>query len=947
MSKKAWRGRGIDPMLGAVFCIPSSNTMFMRILFLIIFSFLTSLSAQHMLTGVLTDSSEQPLAGASVMLLQAEDSVLVRFGLTQEKGQFRIPGLKPGNYLLQASFLGYQSLYRPLSITTEAVDMGTLMMEAQTLTLETVTIEGEQVPIRMRNDTLEYNADAFGTRPTDAVEDLLRKLPGVEVERDGTIRARGERVQKVLVDGKEFFGDNPQMATKNLPADVVDKVQVFDKQSEMAEFTGIEDGQEQKAINLELKEDKKQGVFGSVEGGYGTQDRYNGRLNVNRFSNKLQLSVIGLANNINEQGFSFEEYLGFIGGLGNLMGGGSDVGSFRLELDPSSIGLPISQGLSSGFVNTGAGGVNTNLNLSKRTKLNLSYFGNHVRDLKDRTAIRQNVLGGETFQTEEAQFTENQVASHRLNVRLDHELDSFQSIIFRGSAGLQQGALTDQLMSQTLSPEGLLQNQGLRDQQSDRETISGNSSLLYRRRFRKKGRYVGLRGRVAYETRDQVLNLSANNQFIQDEVVDSLKQIQQQNEATQTWDFQANYTEPLGNKRYLGLSAGYRKEASEMVRDAFDEINGDQIENVSLTDQFDRSYEELRAGLSLRQVRDKLNLRARLDLMRGQLTGQLASSGLLEKQVQALLPSFMARYEIANGKSLVFNYSTELQVPTLRQLNPILDNRNPLLLYQGNNNLKAAYAHRVSLDWLFFDSFSFTSVFANVSATYTNNAITEARTIDSLFRQVVEPTNVDQDLRIQGFLDFSTPIRPLQIKTNLNVNGVYQRRLLFINSELNQLDRWVGTFRAELENRNQKVITAIIGGEWRQNVNRYSTNVELNQNFLTQSYYADVRVNLGENWQMGTQLDYDIYPADAFNEAQRIPIWQAEVTRYLFKHRRGILTLKAFDLLNRNVGFSRVSQANYIEEEQVLSLGRYFLLSFTWKLSAFKGEGGGSFQIRR
>ncbi|MEO1448512.1 MAG: carboxypeptidase regulatory-like domain-containing protein, partial [Bacteroidota bacterium] len=407
---------------------------------------LSSLQAQHRIAGTITDSTAMPMAGASIVLMQAADSVLSGFALSNDKGRFQIAGIKDGSYLLQVTFMGYATHWETVEVT-ENLSLDPIAMQSADMVLETVTIEGEQTPLRMLGDTIEYNADAFGAKPTDAVEDLLRKLPGVEVERDGTIRAQGERVGKVLVDGKEFFGDDPQMATKNLPADAVDKVQVFDKASELAEFTGIDDGNEQKTINLELKPDKKQGIFGSVEGGYGTENRFMGRANVNRFSNKLQLSVLGLVNNINEQGFSFSEYLNFIGGLGNMMaaGEGGGGGSFRLALDPSSIGLPISQGLSNGFVNTGAGGVNFNLDLSPKTKLSTSYLGSRVNNLQDRTALRRNFLGGETFSTEEAQRSENLATSQRVNLKLEQKIDSFNSLTLRGSAGQQMGRLNDKL----------------------------------------------------------------------------------------------------------------------------------------------------------------------------------------------------------------------------------------------------------------------------------------------------------------------------------------------------------------------------------------------------------------------------------------------------------------------------------------------------------------------
>ena len=337
-------------------------------------TFVYAQTTKATISGIVSDTSNTPLLGATVVVLQAKDSVLKSFALSDKEGNFAIKRVAAGEYILQITFIGYQKVSQPFSIKPDqsAWDAGTFILQPEILTADEVSIEADRTPILMKGDTIQYNADAFKTQPNAVVEDLLKKLPGVEVERDGTVKAQGETVQKVLVDGKEFFGDDPKMATKNLPADAVDNVQVFDKKSEMAEFTGVDDGNEQKTINLELKEDKKQGVFGNVTAGYGTDNRYESRLNLNRFNDKLQFSAIGMANNTNRQGFSIGDYINLMGGMSNLMGGGG--GSFSLSLNTEEVGIPLENGLNNGFVNTGAGGINFNYDLGKNTSLSTSYF---------------------------------------------------------------------------------------------------------------------------------------------------------------------------------------------------------------------------------------------------------------------------------------------------------------------------------------------------------------------------------------------------------------------------------------------------------------------------------------------------------------------------------------------------------------------------------------------
>ena len=269
------------------------------------------------LEGTIVGTDEEPLLSATVVLLAQSDSTLVSFGLTDAKGRYKIMDVKQGAYILQVTYLGYAQYNQQFSVEDGFNPvMGDIQLESAQYALEEVEITAEHVPIVVKKDTLEYNAAAFQTQPNEVVEDLLRKLPGVEVDTDGTITAQGEEVQSVTVDGKEFFGNDPTIATKNLPADAIEKVQIFDRRSDAAEFSGLDDGQREKSINLELKADRRQGQFGTLEAGYGNDERYKGRLSLNRFSTRTQISAIGNFNNINEQGFSSADYVSFLQGIG-------------------------------------------------------------------------------------------------------------------------------------------------------------------------------------------------------------------------------------------------------------------------------------------------------------------------------------------------------------------------------------------------------------------------------------------------------------------------------------------------------------------------------------------------------------------------------------------------------------------------------------------------------
>src|SRR5258705_1460035 len=278
--------------------------------------------------GKLVDTSAKlGLGDATVSVISLKDSSLVSFTLSDKKGLFEIKDLETGDYRLSVSFLGYQPLKKNFSITAakKAVDLGDVKMEKEYKSMNEVVVT-DDAPVKIKQDTVEFKADAFKTKPNATVEDLLKKVPGMQVDKDGTVKAQGEQVQKVYVDGKEFFGNDPKLATKNLTADMVESVQVFDDMSDQAKFSKIDDGSKQKAINIKLKKDKKKGYFGKVLVGVGTNSRFETNLSLNHFNGDKQLSVLANANNINKQGFSFSDIVTAMGGFQGMMGGGGGMG---------------------------------------------------------------------------------------------------------------------------------------------------------------------------------------------------------------------------------------------------------------------------------------------------------------------------------------------------------------------------------------------------------------------------------------------------------------------------------------------------------------------------------------------------------------------------------------------------------------------------------------------
>ncbi|MFN0173613.1 MAG: outer membrane beta-barrel protein [Saprospiraceae bacterium] len=899
--------------------------------------------------GQVADSSGIGLPAASVVLLEKKDSLFVLFGLTDEAGRFTLKRIDPGEYVLQISYLGYKNHWQALEIKAGQgnANLGKIVLEPSLMLLNDVEITADRVPLSMRKDTLEYNALAFKTQPGAVVEDLLKKLPGIQVQPDGSIKAQGKTVQNVLVEGKEFFGNDPKIATKNLPADAVNKVQVFDKKSESAEFTGIEDGRDERTINLKLKDGKKQGYFGKANIGAGTEGRYEGNFNINRFGRRTQMSAIGMANNNNQQGFSFQDYINFMGGLGNFMSGGSGGGSMRLSFNIEDGGVPMGPMLDRGFTESWAGGANFNTDFSKRTSLSANYFYNGIENDLERNATRVNTLGNTGFDSEEAEDRLNRNANHRLNLTLKHKIDSFQNLTFRSRFTFNDGLFQSLGNTRTFDSEGLLQNYGTRDYFAEGQTFKGDGSLTYRLRFGRKGRALiaNASANLGDEQRDGIL--LSSNEFLQQNPpgITAFNQRQAYSDEANNYGGSLAYTEPLGKRRYLETRVEHQQYLNSTDKNFYDRITTPtpgEVFNPVLSNEFRRGYQYDRVGLNFMQNRPKYNLTFGAALQHSKLEGDiLGLENPIQQTFTRVLPSAFFNYDFKVAQHLNIEYNTSLREPSLEQLQPAVDNSDPLNVYTGNPALRPEYAHNLGTSFMNFDQFTMSSFFVSLSTTYTRDRITNAASVDTLFRRFIRPINVDNDFAVNTSASYNTPIRLLKINFSTRLNNTYNRGILFVNELENTTDRWLNTIEISFDNRRKEWTDWTIGAEVSQNSTHYSESTSLNQSFVNQRYFGEITVFPNKKWAIGTGIDCTVYSKENFGDQRTIPLWRASVTRYVLKNNKGQIRLSAYDLLNQNIGISRSSQFNYIEEERVRNLARYFMLSFSYSLAGFKREKDG------
>jgi hypothetical protein len=895
--------------------------------------------------GRVVDSLNAGLDHASIILLDPADSSMISFTQSDNNGKFVIENVASNRYLVQINYIGFQNHWHNIDVKTldTPYDLGTVHMIAQTYILPAMEVKAEHSPIRFGKDTVEYNAAAFKTQAGDVVEDLLKKLPGVEVERDGSVKAYGEKVQNVLVDGKEFFGKDTRIATKNLEADAVDKVQVFDKKSDEAAFTGVEDGRDEKTINLQLKEDKKKGYFGNMNGGVGSNERYSAKANVNRFSSGSRFSFIGTANNINEQGFSIQEYIDFMGGIGSFMSGGG--GRVRIELNDNS-GIPLmGSGQIAGIQNSIAGGLNYTIDLSSKTEMTGSYFYNHFGNTLTENVYRQNISDQSSYNTSEDNDQQSKSNNHSVNLYVKHKLDSTQHLTFRLNGSLSDSKLDNLIYSNTFQSPLVLLNESQSEYHAKGTNYQIKPSLSWMKRLGKPGRSLVSKVSVNLRNNERDGNLSSHNKYYTlSNLEDSIHQKQYLDDDQNQYEVSLNYTEPLGGKKYLEFNALHSNYSHKTNKDYFDILsNNEEQRNDLLSKNYQNEYGVNSAGLNFSINKKKYYFTAGFKLQHSLLNGDLQNipEGNISKSYSRLLPAMFGEYQFGIAHHINFDYQTYLQEPSIEQLQPTVNNTDPLNIYIGNPELNPEYTHELNSSYFLYDQFNFTSVFANLGGGYTQNRITDIVHIDSAFRRIIQPVNVPYEKNLRAGIDFTTPIRPLKINTRIRLGSGFSDGIIYVNEEKNNVQRFRYSLNFSIENRNKDIFDALIGWKINNNKTSYSISSLNNQQYRETSLYSELTLNLSKTLTLKSNFELRSYTSSLFKENISIPLWELSVSNYFLKDNKLKLQLKVFDVLNENQGIRRTSQLNYVEEQRSNVLGRYALIQIAYSIRGFSSKKNG------
>lgn len=928
--------------------------------FSLILSFgFTQMSAQKMtITGTIADSNGQAMHNATVLLLAAADSSLASFSRTTDKGVFTLKNVSAAaDYLLKVTFVGYEPYFQDIKKDVKPndagiVDIGGIRMTPLSKLLDAALVTGYKDPVKINGDTTEFNASSFKVQPNAVAEDLIKKLPGVEVAKDGTVTAMGETVKQVYVNGKKFFGKDPKVALQNLPANAIDKVKVYDKKSDQTDFSGIDDGEREKTIDLTLKADYSKGTFGNATAGAGaakdvTDARYLAKFSINKFSKKEQISVLGLGNNINKTGFSVDDYMGFTGTTQRMRSGGGGGGGVRLQFDGSQ-SVPLDFGNNKGLQSALSGGLNFNNQFSPKTELNLSYFYNDVINNQTKVSDRENFLTNGTFKTHSESDSRTQNQNHRVNITLDQKIDTFTSLKITSILSATKNFSNSSSLTENLKSDDTPQTSSKPVNNTEGSGLSMQNSLLLRRRFEKKGRTLSTN--IFYNVNESDRNgiLNSENKYFNfgstgTTKIDSVNQSDDRINKRDNYGATVSFTEPLGNRQYLEANYNFSTTTNNADREVYDLKNGERKYNSTLSNKYINDYIYNKTGLTYRINRKEWNLATGLQYQYSTLKGEFISKGTTFEPVHYnfVLPNVRFDYNPVQGKSMRFAYETSVREPSIDQLQPIRDNTDPLNIYVGNPNLRPEYNNRFSVNFNRFNQSNFHMFFGNFNFTYATNKISTMQTVDASFRRETTPINVKNDKQGFVFFGFGMPLYKQVLRMNVTTNANLGQGITFVNGTENVTNRTGLSLGLRLSVNIKDSFDINFNGRIQSNKTTYSLNTNQNQLYYNYTYDVEANYRLPMGFRLSTDFDYSIITGQTFGTTKGIPIWGASLSKYMFKQNKGELKFAIFDILNRNTGISRSADVNYILNEVTSSLGRYAMLTFTYNLNPMMGGGGG------
>ncbi|NRT14431.1 hypothetical protein HNP99_000771 [Flavobacterium sp. 28A] len=907
------------------------------ITFLFFFSF-TAFSQKGAISGVLTDASEnKPVYNSVVALLTPVDSILYKFTRSDKQGNFNFKNLKDGSFILMTSHNQYADYLDTILINGDEKNIKDISLLSKIELLREVIIKTGS--IRIKGDTTSYRASDFKVDANANVEELLKKLPGIQVDKNGTIKAMGETVQRVLVDGEEFFGDDPGMAVKNLRADAVREVQVFDKKSDQAEFTGIDDGDTKKTINLKLKEDSKKGYFGKVDLANqpftDADSRYNGNIMVSSFKGKRKLSGYLLNGNTGQDGLSWDDGNNF-GGNDNISMSMDDDGNVNYEWTDDTDDEP-TVNTQNGFIkNTNAGLQYSNKWNDKQT-LNLSPKYNQQIYTNNKSKISQTQVGDTQLNEISSQTSNVNRSNFKLNAIYDVKLDSINSLKITAKTNFYQTESDEYTNATITGAEDVLKNKQEKTFTTDSDKTSLFASILYKHKFAKPRRTFTLSS--SWSTLNTNTNnfLKSFNDSYSDGVFSSREDVDQNKigeKSTQNLSLNMTYSEPISKSLALQLAYQVSLNTGDNDYNTYDYSDVDDKYNVvvsALSNQFSQKIITNKPAIKLSYNSKKINYSVgsgfgitSFDLLDETLDNQY------KRSYTNFFPSASFSYKYKSNSNFRINYQGATKQPTIDQLQPLRNNQDFFNQIVGNPDLKQSFSNSINIFQNTYNMLTESYFYQNINLKTTSNLISYSQVIDpENAKTITKPINTNGNFSGNFYFGYGFKIKKFDMSVNLSPNFNYNKSVISINDVISDTKTLNSGLSIYLNKSKEKKYDFSLRNSFSNTRNVTSQNDEV-KSYNINDFELTTGVYLSPKWKLSSEYNFLARQKTTdFKDNLTNHLWNARLER-TFKNDEFTAYIMVRDILNQNIGISRSVYGNTIIQEENDRLKRYAMIGFLW-----------------
>jgi len=864
---------------------------------------------------IYADRSNIALQGSTVRITGSKTFIFI----SDTGGYFLTTPLLPGNYKITISHLGYAPYRKDLHLETVDMKLGAIFLTDTGQVLDEVKVVEKIMAIVQKDDTTEYDSKAYKVNPDADAADMAKKMPGIDIN-GNSIKAQGEQVTKVLIDGKPFFGNDPYASLRNLPADVIAKVQVYNEKSEQEQFTGFSEGNTTKTINIITKTNKRNGIFGKANGGVGLDNTYGLDANLNKFDNNERITITGQSNNTNIQNFTAQT--------------------------ATATQAP-------GTTQTNAAGVNYTNKIGKKLDLSGSYFYNETNSSYINQLQRRYITAADSGQDySENNSAKNNSYSHRFNSRINFIIDSANTFLFQPQISIQKHNNDNSRYATTTLADSAL-NQTLNNTQSAQTGLNLSGSLLYRHKFKTKGRTLSVNIIGGNVHNNNNIKLKAFDEYYSSMLTDTINQQTpvQQN----TWNTSTNiaYTEPITKKSQLQLqyTITYIPTHSDNNAYNYSYATGTYtIPDTLLSNSFRNRSLLQKAGGSYQVHGKKLQASVGLYYQTANFSSTqfFPYSYQFTRNFENLLPVAMLQYKLAKTRNLQVNYTTSTFVPSVTQLQGVVNNSNPLHLTTGNPSLVQPYQNNITLRYNATDARKASNFYISASGGYTQHAITNNAIIaqrDTIIQQnillpagaqLTTPVNINGNWLINISSGYGIPLNFIRSNLSVSANASLNHIPVLVNGTKNYQDTKTGGTTILLSsNINENIdFTISTTGNLSSSTNTLNTNI--NSLIFNESTQGNVNIIFWKGFIYNTQFSYQANTGLSAGYDINYLLLNMSIGKKLGKKRIADVRIVAYDILNQATNIQHTITDLYVQDARTNMLHRYFMLAFNYKIRAFK-----------